>query len=240
METGARHQVSGHAELARHLVDALGGRFSTELGIDLDRSPAQVERWFLAATLFGTRIPVAVAERTYRSLSDAGVHTITDAGARTWDELVALLDAGGYSRYDFRTATRLRDLARAVRERHKGRVATLEAVSDPRALEAALDALPGWGPTTVRIFLRELRGIWPGADPPLDERALAAAEHLRLVAYGSVRAGAALIAFATEAGVDMRDLEAALVRLSLHHRSRAGCPGGAACVALEARPAAAS
>ncbi len=28
-------------------------------------------------------------------------------------------------------------------------------------LRAALDALPGWGPVTVRLFLRELRGVWP-------------------------------------------------------------------------------
>ncbi len=29
-------------------------------------------------------------------------------------------------------------------------------------LRAALDALPGWGPVTIRLFLRELRGVWPG------------------------------------------------------------------------------
>jgi len=29
----------------------------------------------------------------------------------------------------------------------------------PAELEAALDALPGWGPVTVGAFLRELRGV---------------------------------------------------------------------------------
>lgn len=238
MVTPARRQVPAGAALVRILVDALGGRFSTELGIDLDRNPAQVERWFLAATLFGTRISVAIAERTYRALSAAGVHTITGAGERTWDELVALLDAGGYARYDFRTATRLHDLARALGERHGGRVLSLAVITDPRALERALDALPGWGPTTVRIFLRELRGIWPGADPPLDERTLEAAAHLHLTAHNSALTAAALAALASEAGVDARDLEAAFVRLSLRHRSRATCPGGAACVVLAAQRAA--
>ncbi|MFI5054745.1 MAG: hypothetical protein ACHQDE_10315 [Acidimicrobiia bacterium] len=240
MATRARRISSHDADLARHVVSTFGGRFSAELGIDLDRSPAQVEPWFLAATLFGTRIPVAVAERTYRALADAGVRTIIDAGERTWGELVSLLDAGGYARYDFRTATRLHDLARAVRERHEGRIATFAAIRDRRALEAALDALPGWGPTTVRIFLRELRGIWPGADPPIDERAASAAVHLNLVTSGAVCADKTLTVLAdlaTQAGIDLRDLEAALVRTSLHHRSLAGCPGGAACVALQARPA---
>ena len=45
-------------------------------------------------------------------------------------------------------------------------------------LRAALDALPGWGPVTVRLFLRELRGVWPGAGPPLDERAATGEAHV--------------------------------------------------------------
>jgi endonuclease III len=191
--TGAPRVASGGAWLARRVVEALGGRFSTELGIDLDGGPAEVERWFLAATLFGTRIAATVAERTYRVLSDAGVQTIADASDRTWDKLVGLLDAGGYARYDFRTATRLHDLARALEEHHGGRVASFAEASDPRLLEAALDALPGWGPTTVRIFLRELRGVWAGADPPIDGRALRAAAHLSLLAPDtSARAGTTL------------------------------------------------
>jgi hypothetical protein len=36
--------------LARRVVGVLGGRFSVELGIDLDATPRAFERWFLAAT----------------------------------------------------------------------------------------------------------------------------------------------------------------------------------------------
>jgi hypothetical protein len=49
----------------------------------------------------------------------------------------------------------------------------------------ALDVLPGWGPVTIQLFLRELRGAWPGAQPPLDRRAAAAARHLGLPARGT-------------------------------------------------------
>jgi len=35
----------------------LGGRYSAELGIDVDAREARVERCFVAATLFGARIP---------------------------------------------------------------------------------------------------------------------------------------------------------------------------------------
>ena len=240
MVTRDGNSSSGRVELARRVVEALGGRFSTELGLDLDQGPTQAERWFLAATLFGSRIHAAVAERTYRVLADAGVHTIADAGQRSWNELVELLDLGGYTRYDFRTATRLHDLARALNEHYAGRVASLAAVTDARALEAALDDLPGWGQATVRIFLRELRGVWPGADPPLDGRALGAATHLRLVPPNSTHADARLAALASDADLDIRDLEAGLVRLSLRHRSSADCPGAQHCVVLTGPPATAS
>ena len=224
--------------LARRLVDGLGGRFSAELGIDVDAGADEVERWFLAATLFGNRISAPIVERTYRSLAAAGVATIANVEGRSWDDLVALLDAGGYVRYDYRTATRLQELAAAVRERHGGRIAALRRAREPAELEAALDALPGWGPTTVRLFLRELRGVWPAADPPLDERAERAASHDGLLPAPHRAAPLACIRAAAEnAGVDVRDLEAALVRLALRHgRDLAACPGGAACRALATCP----
>ncbi len=134
------------ADLVRRLVERLGGRWSRGLGIDVDEGDEEVDRWALAATLFGNRISAAIVERTYRVLAQAGVATIADAGERSWDELVELLDRGGHVRYDFRTASRLLALARAVAAEHGGRVASLrEALRDPAELEAALDALPGCG-----------------------------------------------------------------------------------------------
>ncbi len=223
----SRGEVYGVAATsrARRLVATLGGRFSTELGIDVDRGADDVERWALAATLFGNRISAAVAMRTYRVLARAGVRTIADAGGRSHDELVALVDEGGYARYDERTARRLLALDDAVAERHGGRMASLgEQFPDPGELERALDALPGWGPVTVRSFLRELRGVWPGADATLDKRAAAAARHLRLpVALEALRG------LAAASHLDVRDLESGLVRLALSH-DLAGCPGGEECL----------
>jgi len=69
-----------------------------------------------------------------------------------------------------------------------------------------------------------------GADPPLDERAVAAAHHLGLVGRSD---GAYLAGLAGACGLDVRDLEAGLVRLDLAHgRAMVGCPGGQACTAL--------
>jgi hypothetical protein len=227
----------GAIELARRVVAELGGRYSAELGIDVDAGEAQVEQWFVAATLFGARIPARVAERTFGVLAAAGLARIGQMRHVPSGDLIAMLDAGGYARYDFRTATRLLELAEIVNERYDGRVAEIgRRFAAYPGLCAALDALPGWGPVTVRLFLRELRGVWPGAGPPPDERALAAARHLGLLAGPSD--GAPLARLAAACGLDVRDLEAGLVRLDLAHgRAMAGCPGGRACTALR-RPAA--
>jgi hypothetical protein len=221
----------GAIELARRVVAVLGGRYSAELGIDVDAGDAQVERWFVAATLFGARIPARVAERTFGVLAAAGLARIGQLRHVPSGDLIAMLDAGGYARYDFRTATRLLELSEIINERYDGQVAVIgHRFAAYPGLRAALDALPGWGPVTVRLFLRELRGVWPGADPPPDERALAAARHLGLADRSD---GSCLAGLAAPCGLDVRDLEAGLVRLDLAHgRAMAGCPGGQACTAL--------
>ncbi len=214
----------------------LGGRYSAELGIDVDAGEAEIERWFVAATLFGARIPARVAQRTFGVLAAAGLVRIGQMRHVPSEDLIAMLDAGGYARYDVRTATRLLELAEIVNERYEGRVAVIgRRFAAYPGLRAALDALPGWGPVTVRLFLRELRGVWPGAGPPPDERALVAAYHLGLLSGWPDEA--CLTRLASACGLDVRDLEAGLVRLDLTHgRAMAGCPGGQACTAVE-RPA---
>ncbi len=144
------------ASIAARAVEALGGRYSTELGIDVDRDEKEIEQWALAATLFGARISAEIAQRTFAVLGAAGIHTIDQAGRCDLARLIELLDAGGYARYDLRTAERLHAIAHAL-EAHDGRVSSLQH-RPPQELASALHALPGWGPVTVGLFLRELRG----------------------------------------------------------------------------------
>lgn len=225
------------ARLARAVLAALGGRYSSRLGIDVDAGDAEIERWFLAATLFGTRISAAVAEGTFSVLDGAGLHRVAQARHISWEDLVGLLDQGGYVRYDFRTATRLQELAELIGERYGGEICVIGR-SFPRypQLREALDALPGWGPVTIQLFLRELRGVWPGAQPPLDQRAGSAARHLGLVAQGAGQFELRDLArLASESGMDPRDLEGGLVRLALtHSRGKNSCPGGPSCTLLTA------
>jgi len=223
----------GEMQVAHRVVAVLGGRYSAELGIDVDAGEAEVERWFLAATLFGTRISARIAERAFGVLATAGLARIWQLRHVPSADLIAMLDAGGYARYDVRTATRLLELCEVIDHRYDGQVAVIgRRFRAYPELCAALDALPGWGPVTVRLFLRELRGVWPGADPPLDERVASAARHLGLASARPGMSGLAGLAAACK--LDVRDLESGLVRLELaHSRAMARCPGGHACTAVQ-------
>jgi hypothetical protein len=193
-----------------------------------------VERWFLAATLFGTRISARVAERAFATLDEAGLRRIGQARHVPFAGLVGLLDASGYARYDFRTAERLQQLSEIIDERYDGRASMIGRMhTDYPELRAAMLVLPGWGPVTVQLFLRELRGVWPGAQPPLDPRAITSAQHLGLLSADSPDPVIDVGQLAAAAGLDLPDLESALVRLALaHRRVRSACPGGPACAVL--------
>ncbi len=214
------------------LIEALGGMYSRELGIDLSRPDgATVYRWFLAAKLMAARISTRVALSTWREFDRRGVGTPERTRRTGWDGLVAILDAGGYARYDFSTATKLLAIADDLLRRYGGDLNVLHDQSGgPRDVEGRLMELgKGIGPVTVNIFLRELRSAWPKADPALSPLALLAARDLGFV-RGERNPMDALRrrwAAGEAPGYVFGDFEAALVRLGKDYcrKPRAtGCP----------------
>lgn len=211
------------------LVNQRGGRFATELGIDLASPDANERfRWLIAAVLYGARISEAVARRTWQHFARRGVLTPQRILETGWDGLVALLDAGGYARYDYKTATKLSTLSRSLLEHYGGNLDTLHAAArDARDLEQRLHALaPGIGAVTVQIFLRELAGIWPKAAPPLSELALVAARALGYVDPDATPEAArrrleALWKASAPRTLAFADFESALVREGLRMRRAA-------------------
>lgn len=123
--TGGSEDLPGEAGLVRRAVAVLGGRYSAGLGIDVDAGDTQVERWFVAATLFGARIPARVAERAFGVLAAAGLTRIGQFRHVPSAGLIAMLDAGGYARYDIRTAERLLQLCEVIRDRYDGQAAVI-------------------------------------------------------------------------------------------------------------------
>jgi len=134
--------------------------FSTDLGIDLQSGREEdLFKWFLACLLFGKPIQQEVARKAYMELLKAGLVTpdrILEAG---WDELVRVLDAGHYVRYDFSTATKLLDVCRMLKEKY-GTITTLIHQSGSRKeLEKRLLEFKGVGPKTAEIFIRDLNRV---------------------------------------------------------------------------------
>lgn len=209
------------------LVKSRGGRFASALGID-PGAPDAGERfkWFLAAMLYGARISESLATRTWGEFAARGVLTPDRILATGWDGLVDILDAGGYVRYDYKTATKLLDVCAALMRDYGGSLDALhDAAADPRDLEDRLKALgKGIGDTTVGIFLRELRGIWVKAEPPLSPLALAAAKALGYLGRAGDTIDRALPRLRRaweadgQAANDFADFESALVREGLRLR----------------------
>jgi hypothetical protein len=220
-------QTEARVPSPAELITVYGGRFSCELGIDVSgRDEGELFKWLLAAVLFGTRISEQLAARTYRTLAEKGLTSPSAIIECGWNGLVAVLDAGGYARYDFKTATKLLDMSRSLLEHYQGSLNNLHSKAESAEdLEHKLCTLAkGIGPTTVNIFLRELRGVWSTAAPNLSDLAIEAARSLNFLSDEQIwkgRALARLQEFWAKAGGSLRDFsdfEAALVRKGLSLR----------------------
>ena len=208
----------------QHLYEKLrhefGGGYASTLGINLaSMESAEVFKWFLAAILFGARISESIVMKTCHEFRKAGVLSPEAILNTEWQGLVDILDRGGYVRYDFKTATKLLEVAGALKENYDGDLNRLHFFAeDERDMELKLQSMGrGIGPVTVNIFLREMRGVWEKAEPSLSELALLAAHKLGLIQ--TTNAAMALKELKiwwetnehTPAGFS--DLEAALVKL---------------------------
>jgi len=150
------------------LIESSGQRYSESLGIDVESGEdEEIFKWFLAAVLFGAPITETSVVKTYRCFEKHGVLTPKKIVETGWDGLVAILDEGSYTRYDYKTADKLLEVTGNLNSKYKGSLNILhEKASDEADLERRLRELgKGIGDVTVGIFLRELRGIWSKADP---------------------------------------------------------------------------
>ncbi|RLE15206.1 hypothetical protein DRJ04_00860 [Candidatus Aerophobetes bacterium] len=155
-------------KLINLLVQELGKLYSSLLGINLASCRShEIFKWFLASILFGARISELIAIRTYKEFEKRNILSPEKIVETGWDHLVTVLDEGGYIRYDFKTATKLLEVARNLLKQYRGDLNILHLKAEnAHDLEKKLMNLgKGIGQVTVAIFLRELRGIWEKADP---------------------------------------------------------------------------
>jgi len=212
------------------LVEKLGGTYASALGINLaSAESAEVFKWFLASLLFGARISEGIAMKTCKEFEKASVLSPEVILGTSWQGLFDILDRGGYVRYDFKTATKLLEVVRALKERYEGDLNRLHFFAeDQRDLKEKLQSLgKGIGPVTVNIFLREMRDLWEKAEPPLAESALLASRNIGLTKARDVEAGLEQLRTICEAAElhewGFSDLEAALVRLGKNYCRKKRC-----------------
>ncbi|KAE8310237.1 hypothetical protein BDV41DRAFT_590510 [Aspergillus transmontanensis] len=133
---------------------------ATELGIDLSsRSEQEYFKWFLACLLFGKPVQQGVAKRAFLELVQEGITSPDAILAAGWDRLVEILDEGHYVRYDFSTATKLLDVAGAIKEEYGTFGEMLKRFRSVEELEMRLQEFRGVGPKTVEIFMRDMRPL---------------------------------------------------------------------------------
>ena len=171
----------------KQFIQTYGQKYSEVLGIRLgEGSDSEIFKWFLASLLFGAPIAESSAIKTFRSFEKHRVLTATKIVGAGWERLVEILDEGGYTRYDYKTADKLLEVANNLIKVYGESLSRVENLaSDARDLEKRLKDLgKGVGDVTVSIFLRELRGIWKKADPYPTSLELLAAERLGILKKG--------------------------------------------------------
>lgn len=152
--------------------------YSEDLGIDLT-IPSGRFKWFLASILFGAKISERIAMKTYRAFEKYDVFSpdkILNAG---WDELVKILDEGGYVRYDFSTATKLLNIMKELKEKYGSLEELYVQSNNTEELKSKLMKFKGVGEVTSQIFLRELRGVWK-INVPVSTKAAEMAEMMNI------------------------------------------------------------
>jgi endonuclease III len=133
-----------------------------DLGIHLTaRSNKEAFRWLVACQLFGARIRQEIAADTFRELDRAGMTRPENLAEADWQHLVDLLGAGGYRRYDESTARELIAVGRLAMDRYDGKITRIRGEAGSRKAAARLlQEFKGVGPTSARIFLREMAPLW--------------------------------------------------------------------------------
>jgi endonuclease III len=183
--------------------------YSEDLGIDLTK-PSGRFKWFVASILFGARISENIASKTYKAFEKASLDSPEKIMAAGWDELVSVLDSGGYVRYDFSTATKLLNIMTDLKKKYGSLEELYRQSSNVHVLEKRLQEFKGIGPVTTQIFLRELRGVW-NLNQGVSSRSNLAAKYLE-------------IDLSEFEGEKLSRVETALVKLSLRCCKRKICP----------------
>lgn len=202
-------------QVISRLLRRAGTTYAEEARIGLKDKPMPLFQLLTMAMLASKPIDATIATRASRELSRSGLRTasaVLDADRST---MISAFARAHYVRYDESSATRLIEIAAAVRDDYDGDLRNLAIDSRREVGKAAalLQEFSGIGETGASIFLREVQDVWTWVRPYFDERALETARRLGLPATPD---GLSELAPRSSSRV-----AAALVRVSLDDELRA-------------------
>lgn len=151
-------------EAIRIILEKFGRKYSSVLGIDLSKgSPEGIFKWFLVSIFFGAPLSETIALKTYYEFEKEGLLSAKKIVKASWNKLVEILDRGSFTRLDFKTATKLQDICNELKKKygrhppHHPLTNLFKKAKNRKDLERKLQEFKGIGPTTTRIFLRDLK-----------------------------------------------------------------------------------
>lgn len=195
----------------RRLLKVAGTTYAHEAGVRLKDQPMPLFQLLTLCMLASKPIDAAIAMQAARELFRAGLRTPQAVLKADRSTMIRAFGRAHYVRYDESSATRLADIAAAVRDNYGGDLRKL-ATGDVEETVRLLKQFKGIGDTGADIFLREIQDVWTWVRPYYDERAVGAARQVGLPT--DVDELGAL------APRDNAKLAAALVRVSLDDELR--------------------
>jgi hypothetical protein len=166
-------------ELVRRLLKTAGTTYVDEAGIRLKDEPMPLFQLLTLCMLASKPIDATIAVQAARELFRAGLRTPKSVLEADRADMISAFGRAHYVRYDESSATRLVDIAAAVRDDYGGDLRKL-ATHDVKATARLLKQFKGIGDTGAGIFLREVQDVWTWVRPHFDKRAVAAARQLDL------------------------------------------------------------
>jgi endonuclease III len=206
---------SADKRLAGRLLKVAGTTYAEEAGITLRDKPMPLFQLLMLCMLASKPIGATIAVQAARELFRTGLRSPKSVLEADRHTMIAAFGRAHYVRYDESSATRLGDIATAVRDDYGGDLRQLAAAGDHdvEAVKRLLKQFKGIGDTGADIFLREVQDVWTWVRPHFDQRATAAAREIGLPSDAE--------ALRKLAPRNTAKLAAALVRASLDDDLRA-------------------
>jgi endonuclease III len=167
--------------MVQRLLKQAGTTYADEAGIRLKDQPMPLFQLLTLCMLASKPIDATIATQAARELFDAGLRTPQAVLKAERATMISAFGRAHYVRYDESSATRLADIAAAVRDEYGGDLRKL-ATGDVKVTSRLLKRFKGIGDTGADIFLREVQDVWTWVRPYFDKRALGGARQLGLPA----------------------------------------------------------